>query len=439
MRNLQTTLIFLQIISLSLCGWLPVKREVEIEWDSESKPLEIKTNSVLGSGDKVFVFFYSAEGPLSGGVVLYFSSTPQYWIPYCSSTSTNFPVKPPSTINKVWSITLTRTAGVRLVIHCNEVEVLNILISQATCSSSGWSTYWTGYVAKIQFHSSDTASDYYIPQPEPCGEGTYRNDAMTSCETCDAGSTPNSDKTACEPCPAGSYKNIEMNTCEECPDNTISSEGAALCTACELGQERNSARTTCEPCGEKTYRNDDMTSCETCDAGLTPNSDKTACEPCPAGSYKNIEMNTCKECPDNTISSEGAALCTTCELGQERNSARTTCEPCGEGTYRNDAMTSCETCDAGWKPNTYKTACVSCTGLKAEWRTAIRTTTQFPVVPGTVVEVNCVESRALNKGSSEVTCTSGTEFIFDFNEPECINTGIVEADMLNDHSITTKG
>ena len=55
------------------------------------------------------------------------------------------------------------------------------------------------------------------------------------------------------------------------------------------------------------------------------------------------------------------------------------------------------------------------------------------------MEVNCAESSALNKGSSEVTCTSGTEFNFEFNEPECINTGIVEADMLKDHSITTKG
>ena len=64
----------------------------------------------------------------------------------------------------------------------------------------------------------------------------------------------------------------------------------------------------------------------------------------------------------------------------------------------------------------------------------IRTTTQFPVVPGTVMEVNCVESSALNKGSSEVTCTSGTEFSFEFNEPECINTGIVDENMLNDHS-----
>ena len=77
---------------------------------------------------------------------------------------------------------------------------------------------------------------------------------------------------------------------------------------------------------------------------------------------------------------------------------------------------------------------MSCTGLKAEWRAEIRTTTQFPVVPGTVLEVNCVESSALNKGSSEVTCTSGTEFKFEYNEPECVKTGIVEADVLNDHA-----
>ncbi|XP_063692853.1 uncharacterized protein LOC134824807 [Bolinopsis microptera] len=352
MRNLQTKLIFLQIISLSLCGWLPVERNVKIEWDFESTPLEIKTNSVLGRDDRVSVWFFSAEGEDAGGVQLWFTSTPQHFLGYCSQSLTNFPVKPPSTADKVWRFTLTRTAGVRLVIHCNEVEVLNKLLSQSTCTDSRWSTYWNRDVTKIEF-SGDTASDYYGTQPEPCGEGTYRNDTMTSCETCDAGLTPNSDKTACE------------------------------------------------PCGEKTYRNDAMTSCETCDAGFTPNSNKTACESCPAGSYKNIEMNTCEECPDNTISSEGAALCTACELGQERNLGRTKCEPCGEGTYRNDAMTSCETCDAGWKPNTNKTACVSCTGLKAEWRTAIRTKTQFPVVPGTVVEVNCIESRALNKGSSE--------------------------------------
>ena len=53
---------------------------------------------------------------------------------------------------------------------------------------------------------------------------------------------------------------------------------------------------------------------------------------------------------------------------------------------------------------------VGCTGLKAEWHSTIQTETQFPVDPETVVEVTCSDSKALNKGSSKVTCTSGTEF-----------------------------
>ena len=135
-----------------------MQRDVRIEWDLESTPLEIRTNSVLGSGDQVWVFFYSAEG-LAGGVHLHFTSTLNYWLSYCTTSYTNLPVTPPSANEKVWRITITRTAGVRVVIHCNEVEVLNTLVSEATCDT--WSTGWNKDVTKIEFSSSDTASDYY--------------------------------------------------------------------------------------------------------------------------------------------------------------------------------------------------------------------------------------------------------------------------------------
>ena len=75
---------------------------------------------------------------------------------------------------------------------------------------------------------------------------------------------------------------------------------------------------------------------------------------------------------------------------------------------------------------------MSCTGLKNEWKSTIETSTQFPVNPGTVVEVTCSDSRALTKGSSEVTCISETEFNFKFNEPKCMNQGI-EADAVNNN------
>ena len=139
-----------------------MQRGVKIEWDPESTSLEVRTSSVLGSYGRVDVYFYSAEGDRAGAVGLYFTTTAlQYQLGWCSASYTNLPVTPPSADDKVWRITLTRTTGVRVVIHCNDVEVLNTLISQATCSDSEWNTYWNRDVTKIKFYSWDRASDFY--------------------------------------------------------------------------------------------------------------------------------------------------------------------------------------------------------------------------------------------------------------------------------------
>ena len=63
-----------------------------------------------------------------------------------------------------------------------------------------------------------------------------------------------------------------------------------------------------------------------------------------------------------------------------------------------------------------------CTGLRTEWTITLETTTQFPVDPGTVVEVTCSETGAINTGSSEVTCTSGRLFNYQ-QEPNCVIPG----------------
>ena len=105
------------------------------------------------------------RGPLTPRVLLRyvmirFSSPPQYYI-YPCATWTNFPVSLPTDEERVWRITLNRNSGIRLLIHCNNVEVLNILMS-STCSSSYWSTRWSRTVGTISFHPTyDTASDYY--------------------------------------------------------------------------------------------------------------------------------------------------------------------------------------------------------------------------------------------------------------------------------------
>ena len=133
------------------------------EWDLESTPLEIKTDSVLGSTDKVAVVLLSGNA-YTGVIYLFFTSPQQYHLSWCTVGNYNLHVNPPSDNEKIWRISLTRTAGVRLVIHCNEVEVLNTLLSQE-CRYTFWSTVWNRDVKKISFRSSDTASDYYRTQP----------------------------------------------------------------------------------------------------------------------------------------------------------------------------------------------------------------------------------------------------------------------------------
>ena len=53
-----------------------------------------------------------------------------------------------------------------------------------------------------------------------------------------------------------------------------------------------------------------------------------------------------------------------------------------------------------------------CTGLNTEWTSTMKTTTVFPVDPGTVLGVTCTYPDAVNEGSSEVTCKSFSNFTY---------------------------
>ena len=141
-------------------GWIAVQGGVNIDFSLEQYSLDIKTDSTLGSNDRVYVVFYTSQGDYAGGLCLWFSS-PQYFIARCSWDYIDFPTDLPTATEKVWRVTLTKTSGIRLVVHCNGVEVLNILMSDSTCGQSDWSTYWSRSIAKIKFDHQDTASDYY--------------------------------------------------------------------------------------------------------------------------------------------------------------------------------------------------------------------------------------------------------------------------------------
>ena len=107
------------------------------------------------------MYFYNSQGDWAGGVEIQFYSAPKYDLSWCSSSWTNFPSTLPTAVDKVWRISLTRTADKRLQIHCNNVEVLNFLLTDVTCDDSDWYDYWSRDVEKIVFRKYDTASEDY--------------------------------------------------------------------------------------------------------------------------------------------------------------------------------------------------------------------------------------------------------------------------------------
>ena len=150
-------------------GWLAVKSDVLIAFDLENTPLEIKTDSALGSDEQVYISFFIdpglEPGDRIGGIQLYFTTSPQYKIGRCSKIS-DFPTTLPSGTTKIWRITLARTSSeIRITIHCNDEEVLNVVLSDTVCNhpdyeDGKWRMYWEKYVIKkIRFQHS--AADYY--------------------------------------------------------------------------------------------------------------------------------------------------------------------------------------------------------------------------------------------------------------------------------------
>ena len=133
-----------------------------INFDLEKFPLQIWSNREIGSDEKIRVGLYSAPGEHAGGIDIFLTSPPQYWLAFCTASSSNFLTDLPSETDKVWKVTLTRDSGVlHLVLHCNNKEIVNKVISGEKCDDTNWIKYWSKDVEKIKFLPEDTASEYY--------------------------------------------------------------------------------------------------------------------------------------------------------------------------------------------------------------------------------------------------------------------------------------
>ena len=145
-------------------GWEKVQRGKLLDFDLESTPLEILTDSEIGSKAKISVLLFAAKNKEAGSITINYPSQ-KYNLEYCSQ-SNNTLNDLPSTTKKIWRIALTKEAWtVREVVHCNEVEVVDFLMSDSNCDGMSWrwSGRWKNEVFLIKFPSADTASDYFRP------------------------------------------------------------------------------------------------------------------------------------------------------------------------------------------------------------------------------------------------------------------------------------
>eukprot|EP00116_Pleurobrachia_bachei_P013027 sb/3473289/ len=111
--------------STSLCvlDWTAViERDVLIPWDLEETPLQIKTNSTLGSGDMFRVQMHDKNGNKFSTVYLIFRDKTAYHLPPCTGKWIDLPVQPPVEVEKIWTIAKTESG---LIIMCNSFELLN--------------------------------------------------------------------------------------------------------------------------------------------------------------------------------------------------------------------------------------------------------------------------------------------------------------------------
>ena len=168
----------------------------------ETTPLEVRTDSELGSSDRATIFFSNSQGLYAGGINLWFAATVRVWIYDCSSNSSiDLPVELLGTaVDRTWRIALKRGPGivreseegqgaesgeeggerkggeeeeildpeVRVVIHCNGVEVMDLLLSSEVCGDSSWRIDYSRTVEEIEFEVYDSASDYFRPAPGDC-------------------------------------------------------------------------------------------------------------------------------------------------------------------------------------------------------------------------------------------------------------------------------
>ena len=139
-----------------MSGWIVLVRGTDYALNSNT--FYITTESITGSSDAVSFNLYTDSGGFITRIRWRFSDW-RYIITRCTPEqySLNFPVAPPTDVNKTWKITLT-TEDVK--IKCNTLQVLHFIFND-THKDNCTSRVKGKIATRIVFYDIDTATKMF--------------------------------------------------------------------------------------------------------------------------------------------------------------------------------------------------------------------------------------------------------------------------------------
>ncbi|KAL5258124.1 hypothetical protein ACHWQZ_G012922 [Mnemiopsis leidyi] len=241
-------------------SWTAVERKEELtDFNLESTSLELMTGGVDGSGKQVHIMFFNDNsGNSAGEIKLFFTSPPLFEIVDCTDKDNrlSYETSPPSGSQRIWRITKTSgNKGRQLILHCDNVPVVNIMLSD--CPNS-LKDRWSKEVTKMAFHEQeDTASLYYRSFIPSC---TGLNSAWNNMFPV----------TSTFPLTMGTVVTLGCNAGYQL-------EGDNIVTCEENTEFIYFIEPNCVPCQDGMYRSESMEDCEVCTDGKETNDEKSEC------------------------------------------------------------------------------------------------------------------------------------------------------------------
>ena len=145
-------------------------RGEKIQWNPDTQGITVSTDSTVGSNEWVSVYFYDKNGNYAGGVWIYFSTEIQNnlrW--YKNYTPFSVTLSVPVEGQRIWTFTYYYT-DLSVVIHCNQVEVLNVLLFDSVCTVCPvpvegqriWTIAYNSVELMVVIHCNEVQSNEYV-------------------------------------------------------------------------------------------------------------------------------------------------------------------------------------------------------------------------------------------------------------------------------------